>query len=48
MGQTLGWPEFEYKRGVSIMAGEESWRKFAATHGEAEVEVALRALETAS
>jgi len=45
MGQTLEWPEFAYKPGVSIMAGEGNWRKFAMTHGDAEVEIALRALE---
>jgi hypothetical protein len=45
LGENLGWPKFEYKPGVSIMAGEEHWQGFAAAAGDAEIEIALRALE---
>lgn len=47
MGENLAWRKFEYKPGVSIMAGEENWRKFVTTAGDAEVETALRAFEAA-
>ena len=46
MGENLGWSKFEHP-GISIIAGEENWRKFAATADDTEVEIALRALEDA-
>jgi hypothetical protein len=47
MGETLAWPKFEYKPGVWITAGEENWRKFTERADDAEIEMALRALEAA-
>ena len=31
-GQRLNWPRVGYRRGHTLMAGEENWRKFAVRH----------------
>jgi hypothetical protein len=45
MGETLGWPKFEFKPGTFITAGEEHWRTFAATASGEDIALTLRALE---
>ncbi len=45
LGQNLDWPMIQYQPGVFIRAGEENWRLFVAGHGDAELRLALGAIE---
>ncbi len=45
MGETLGWPDYEFKPGVSVAEGEEHWRTFAATASGEDITLVLQALE---
>jgi hypothetical protein len=45
MGETLGWPEFDFDRETSIAASEKHWRAFAAKASSHEITLALKALE---
>jgi hypothetical protein len=45
MGETLGWPEFDFDRETSIAVSEKHWRAFAAKASSHEITLALKALE---